>query len=452
MPASALLVCGLGWGDEGKGSIVDYLTRRHSARLVVRHNGGAQAAHNVVTDDGRHHTFAQFGSGTLAGAETFLSRYMLVNPIFMLAEARHLAAIGVSDPLSLVRVDRRALITTPYHVALNRLKELGRGQARHGSCGMGIGETVEWAATHPADALRVGDLFGPTPLFREKLAALRERIWRAARWEGGGERWERESADELERRERAIISDGDDAVLARTVRDCETWAAAVRTCEPGWLAEALADGTVIFEGAQGVLLDQDHGFHPHTTRSDCTFGNAERLLNEADFCGEKERIGVTRAYATRHGAGPLPTEVPGLAFAGEHNALGAWQGTFRRGWLDLPLLRYAVDACGGVGSVAVTCLDHLRGVSAHVCRSYVGREPRATRWPVLDVQERAGRSLAEARPVYYPLDEKRAVDQITFLIGHAARPSNVHTIQSFGPRAADKKSTSDTRRPHAPSP
>lgn len=110
MSASVLMVCGLAWGDECKGSIVDFLTRRHRARLIVRHNGGAQCGHNVVTDDGRHHTFAQFGAGTLAGAETFLSRYMLVNPIFMLAEATHLAEIGVSDPLSLMRVDKRATL------------------------------------------------------------------------------------------------------------------------------------------------------------------------------------------------------------------------------------------------------------------------------------------------------------------------------------------------------
>ena len=447
MAASALLVCGLGWGDEGKGSIVDYLTRRHGARLVVRHNGGAQAAHNVVTDDGRHHTFAQFGSGTLAGAETFLSRYMLVNPIFMLAEARHLAEIGVSDPLALVRVDRRALITTPYHVALNRLKELARGGARHGSCGMGIGETVEWAAAHPHDALRAEDCFGPTPIFREKLAALRERIWRAARWENGGERWDRQVASEEERRERDILTDADDAVFARTVRDYEAWAAAVRISEPEWLAEALrADGTVIFEGAQGVLLDQDHGFHPHTTWSDCTFGNAERLFNEAEFRGEKERIGVTRAYATRHGVGPFPTEVPGLTFAGEHNALGPWQGAFRCGWLDLPLLRYAADACGGVDVVAVTCLDQLRGLNVRVCVDYKDWAPRATRWPVLEAQARVGNRLAEVQPVYHLLGDLATYEAVS-LIEEVAGPC---TIRSFGPRAADKKSTSDTRRFHAP--
>lgn len=431
--ASALLVCGLGWGDEGKGSIVDYLTRRRGARLVVRHNGGAQAAHNVVTDDGRHHTFAQFGAGTLAGAETFLSRYMLVNPIFMFAEAKHLAEIGVSDPLSLVRADKRALVTTPYHVALNRLKELARGEGRHGSCGMGIGETTEYALAHPDEALRVGDLQSVAVL-HEKLGALRQRAQRAAR-----DLSLRGSDDES--RELHVLTD--ESVLYRTVDFFMTWASRVRCVGPAWLDPVLAanDMTVIFEGAQGVLLDQDHGFFPYTTWSDCTFGNVERLLNEADFRGEKERIGVVRAYATRHGAGPFPTEVSGLAFTGEHNAFGPWQGAFRAGWLDLPLLRYAADVCGGITSVAVTCLDHLQEVDAYVCRRYVGWEPQATRWPVLDVQERVGRRLVEVQLAYYQLDKKRAVDQITFLIKYAVRASSACVIQSFGPRAGDKKFT-----------
>src|SRR5579864_7866772 len=97
--SKVFLVQGLGYGDEGKGSIVDYLVRQEKAPLVVRFNGGAQAAHNVVTDDGRHHTFTQFGSGTFAGARTFLSRFMIVNPFTLLTEAKALEQKGVANPL-----------------------------------------------------------------------------------------------------------------------------------------------------------------------------------------------------------------------------------------------------------------------------------------------------------------------------------------------------------------
>ena len=117
------IVTGLGYGDEGKGSTVDFLARRGDATLVVRHNGGPQAGHNVVTSDGKHHTFSQFGAGTLAGAETYLSEFMLINPGNMLREADHLVELGVSNPFDTMHVDLNARIVTPFHVALNRLRE-----------------------------------------------------------------------------------------------------------------------------------------------------------------------------------------------------------------------------------------------------------------------------------------------------------------------------------------
>src|SRR3954452_5420312 len=130
----ALLTVDLGFGDAGKGSIVDFLARAHAAHTVVRYNGGAQAAHRVVTSSPspREHVFAQFGSGTLAGAATHLSRFMLLDPLAMLEEARHLAALG-SDPLQRTTIDEGAPIITPFGRAINRLRELARGSQRHGS-------------------------------------------------------------------------------------------------------------------------------------------------------------------------------------------------------------------------------------------------------------------------------------------------------------------------------
>ncbi|MGE3913811.1 MAG: adenylosuccinate synthetase, partial [Chloroflexota bacterium] len=118
----AYILVGLGFGDEGKGAWTDYLARTEPVHTVVRFNGGAQAGHNVVTPDGRHHTFAQFGSGTLVrGVNTHLSRYMLVNPLAMLKEDEALQALGVTDALRRTSIDRRALLTTPIQVAANRL-------------------------------------------------------------------------------------------------------------------------------------------------------------------------------------------------------------------------------------------------------------------------------------------------------------------------------------------
>ena len=121
----------------------------------------------MVTADGRHHTFAQFGSGSFTpGVRTHLSRFVLVDPLALAAEAAHLASVGVSDALDRLTVDRDALLATPYHQAANRARELARGRDRHGSCGMGIGETVRYALDHPADAPRVADCAAPRRLAR----------------------------------------------------------------------------------------------------------------------------------------------------------------------------------------------------------------------------------------------------------------------------------------------
>src|SRR3954469_18473147 len=171
----AFLTVDLGFGDAGKGSIVDFLTRQHTAHTVVRYNGGAQAAHRVVTagPNSREHVFAQFGSGTLAGAATHLSRFMLLDPLAMVAEEQHLQALGVPDAFDRTTIDERALVITPFQRAANRLKELARGAGRHGSCGMGIGETMIDYLEHGQRVLFAGDLRSPD-LLRSKLRFLHE--------------------------------------------------------------------------------------------------------------------------------------------------------------------------------------------------------------------------------------------------------------------------------------
>ena len=252
-----------------------------SPRTVVRFNGGAQAAHNVVTPDGRHHTFAQFGSGTFTpGVRTHLSRFMLVDPLALAAEAAHLAAAGVTDAVDRLTVDRDALLTTPYHRAANQARERARGSDRHGSCGMGIGETARYALDYPADAPRAGDCDAPRRLAR-KLALLRSRLM-------------------------AEFGAAQAAVLAAPpVSDvcaaCQAFAGRVRLVDGTYLTRLLHAGPAVFEGAQGVLLDEWHGFHPYTTWSTTTFGNAETLLAEAGLAAT--RLGVVRCVPDQARAG-----------------------------------------------------------------------------------------------------------------------------------------------------
>ena len=295
MRAEALIVVGLGYGDEGKGSVVDHLARACDARAVVRFNGGAQAAHNVVLADGRQHTFAQFGSGTFAGAATHLSRYVLVNPLLLFLEAEQLARAGVADPLARLTISADAPITTPFHIAANQLRELARGGARHGSCGLGIGETMRdvVAGIH----IRAGDLRHPARL-REALIDLQERKRREMR-AGFQGAWPLGTPSAL--RSARALNDTLEvfATLAETVAIVD---------EP----PDFGAGTVIYEGAQGVLLDEHAGFFPHVTWSRTTPVNARALAG-----AEATTIGVARTYMTRHGAGPLVTEdaAPGSARA-----------------------------------------------------------------------------------------------------------------------------------------
>ena len=132
-------------------------------------------------------------------------------------------------------------------------------------------------------------------------------------------------------------------------------------------------GTVVFEGAQGVLLDEWVGFHPHTTWSNITFANAETLLQEAGYSGTMTRLGLTRAYATRHGAGPFVSEDANLTrrLPDARNGQHAWQQGFRVGWLDLPLLRYALEVIGSVDYLAVSCLDRVADLrEIQLCTAY----------------------------------------------------------------------------------
>ncbi|CNF92381.1 adenylosuccinate synthetase [Mycobacterium tuberculosis] len=406
-----VVVVDLGFGDAGKGTVVDHLCRAPGVAAVVRFNGGAQAAHNVVDEDGRHHTFAQFGSGTFTpGVRTHLSRFMLVDPLALAAEADHLRALGVGDALDRLTVDGDALLTTPYHRAANRARESARGADRHGSCGMGIGETASYALAH-GDAPRAGDCRSPARL-RRRLAAVRD--WYRDSFPGGED-----------------VPDADACAGAFTA-----FGERVRVVGGEHLRVLLRAGSVVFEGAQGVLLDEWHGFHPYTTWSTTTFANAETLLAEAGAAAA--RLGVLRAYATRHGPGPFVTEDPVLtaALPDRHNGTGRWQGAFRVGHLDAVALRYALEAAGGADGLAVTHLD-VAGArpGLRVCRAYALDGERVGRLetgpPDLDRQAALTRRLLRARPVYAPLGDP--VETVEDALGAPV------VLRSYGPASADKR-------------
>jgi adenylosuccinate synthase len=351
----AILIADLGYGDAGKGSMVDYLTRATGAHTVVRYNGGAQAAHNVIKPDGRHHTFAQFGSGTFVpGTRTHLSRFMMLHPLAMFAEERHLQSLGIHDAFARLSIDRDALVTTPFQQAANRIKELARGDGRHGSCGMGVGETMSDWLTYGSDVLIAGDLSERDGTVK-KLRRMREIKISQLEPVLAAASDNKTIAEELK-------AFHDPRFIDTTADIYRHFARQVRIVEADYLGSLLNQpGTTIFEGAQGVLLDEWYGFYPYNTWSTLTFKNADILLSENNYTGESLRLGLIRGYATRHGSGPFVTEDPRLTeqIPDAHNGDNPWQREFRVGYLDLVALRYALHVTGKIDGLAVTNLDRM---------------------------------------------------------------------------------------------
>ena len=415
----AWIVIDLGFGDAGKGTVTDFLARDRDAGLVVRFNGGAQAGHNVVAPDGRHHTFSQFGAASFVpGVQTLLGPGFLLHPWGMAVEADHLAVAGVTDAWSRTAVDARARVITPYQQATNRIREQLRGSDAHGTCGVGIGECAADALAHPGDALHAGDLGDPDRL-RARLRAQRDRKWSEVRALPG--------ADRLP--DHDLFSD--EALIDRVIA---AWGdvAARLWCTSAAETDALLrrEPRVIFEGAQGVLLDEDWGFHPHTTWSRCTPRDALQLLDDRPVT----RLGVTRIATVRHGAGPLPTFDPGLtaALPEPHNGADGWQGAFRVGALDAVLLRYAIAACRGLDGIALTWLDRCPS-PVPVCNQYADGTTDLPLGRPGDLTHTAQlcRRLLSARPTI------EHTDDIIDFVEDATRLPVVLT--SHGPRAGDKR-------------
>lgn len=358
-------VIGASFGDEGKGRTVHYLADDRS--LVVRHNGGAQAGHTVVSYDGHRHVFHHFGSGTFRGAATFLSKYFISNPMTFCTELEALKRKGFQRGKKLVFVDPRSLVTTPWDMLINQALERKRGMVRHGSCGMAIHETQKRNETIQ---LTVDDILRTEPhVWIKKVQTIIEE-------------WMPKRVKDLGLDDEVLKLTASKKLFEQFFNDCMKFGrnVSVRLVDnlllryEGW-------NHIIFEGAQGLKLDQDDPGFPYITHSKTGLFNAVDILAEADWQPAVDVYYVTRTYLTRHGPGPMPNETSEKPFpeiVDKTNIPNEWQGTLRFGLLDVDMLRASIakdlkdaQSLKVTPKVVVTCADQ---VPAKDARWYQGQE------------------------------------------------------------------------------
>ncbi|MDP2867834.1 MAG: adenylosuccinate synthase [Methyloversatilis sp.] len=347
--AKNVVVVGSQWGDEGKGKVVDWLT--DSVQGVVRFQGGHNAGHTLVIG-GKKTVLHLIPSGVLReGVACYIGNGVVLSPEALLSEMDELEAAGV-DVAARLRISEACPLILPYHQALDRARETAKGENKIGTTGRGIGPAYEDKVARRA--LRLQDLLRPTR-FAAKLAEILDyHNFVLTQYFG---------APKVDFQETL------DGALALAPR-IEKLVADV----PRALYEANKAGSnLLFEGAQGTLLDIDHGTYPFVTSSNCVAGAAAAGAGVGPTMLHYV-LGITKAYTTRVGGGPFPTELfddTGRHLATKGNEFGATTGRPRRcGWFDAAALKRSIQI-KGISGLCVTKLDVLDGVEElKVCTGY----------------------------------------------------------------------------------
>lgn len=373
---STVVIVGTQWGDEGKGKIVDFLTEK--ADVVARYQGGNNAGHTVVIKNEKY-VLHLIPSGVLhKRKKCIIGNGVVINPEALIAEMDGLGKQGISVDNNLL-VSKNAHVIMPYHKALECEHENRKGNNKIGTTGMGIGPSYSDKSSR--SGIRMMDLLSPD-IFREKLKTnlvmvnfLLERFYNRAPLK----------ADEIYNKYMAYAKR-----LSKYIVDTDVI-----------INEAIASGKkVLFEGAQGTLLDIDHGTYPFVTSSNTIAGGACTGLGVGPT-KIKKVLGITKAYTTRVGEGPFPTELKdelGESIRQKGGEFGATTGRPRRcGWLDIVVLKHAIRINGLTG-IALTKLDILDGLDTiKICTGYKYKGTVYKNFPKeIDV-------LKEALPVYEKL-------------------------------------------------
>jgi len=373
MSAKTAVVLGAQWGDEGKGKIVDVLSERFDA--VARYAGGHNAGHTVIID-GQKFVLQLIPCGVLRpGCTGVLGNGVVLDPIAFLSEVKRVRELGVAIDGNLF-VSNRAQVILPYHRMIELAAECAPGRQKIGTTSKGIGPAYEDKMAR--SGLRVVDLLNPTLLKTHIEAACAEKNAIAKALYGS----EPISAS-------AMFDE-----YAKAAEEIRPFVADTGRMLNNIIAKG---GSVMFEGAQGTLLDIDHGTYPFVTSSSATAGGAATGTGVGPT-NIGTVIAVTKAYVTRVGEGPFPTEIfdgAGEKLRERGNEFGAVTGRPRRcGWLDLPLLRYS-NQINGAEWLVITKLDILDDLDEiPICTSYEINGKHTDEFPA-DVQ-----GIESIKPIY----------------------------------------------------
>jgi adenylosuccinate synthase len=369
----SVVILGAQWGDEGKGKIVDLLTERVSA--VARFQGGHNAGHTLVIK-GKKTVLHLIPSGILRDdALCLIGNGVVLSPEALINEIAELEGNGV-EVRSRVKISPATPLIMPYHIAVDKAREVAAGKGAIGTTGRGIGPAYEDKVARRS--IRVADLMYPHELPAQIKAAVEYHNFILTQWL---------KAEPVE--------------YQKVLDDALAWGEYIRPLVDD-VATILHDvraegGNILYEGAQGALLDIDHGTYPYVTSSNTTVGGALAGTG-VGACDIDYVLGICKAYATRVGGGPFPTELNdemGERLRKVGNEFGASTGRPRRcGWIDLVALKRAVQI-NGINGLAITKLDVLDGLpSIKVCVAYEYRGKRRELAP-LDAD-----GWAECKPVY----------------------------------------------------
>ena len=452
-------VTDLGPGDGGKGGVVHKISHMQRAHTIVK-VGGAQGSHGVSTSQGDSFAFSQFGCGTFEGVRTHLTPRFIAAPEGILNEGDALYyGSGIRDVYGMITIDESTMCATPFHGIASRIIEIARGNNSRGTIGSGVGQAYRSDFWYPELTIFARDL--ASFQLRSKIEAHRDQVALDLEDIIQGDFL----PEDIPILEEEVSHLNDPKFIDYVVNRFAQVAKQVRIVDGDYFRSEILGkgGIVVVESSHGILTDHLYGFHPHTSAIRTLPRFTHEMLESAGYDGEIINLGVSRAYQIRHGAGPMPTADPKMSeslLPGSHKIKNRYQGEVRVGPLDLVMLRYAIDCCGGPSAfdgLAITWFDQIQqNGSWKVSNSYSSTtqglfsDCRTVRlWSgqdieecQLDYQQRLGEALHRCRPVVHEvgLSSERCNDRDFDICAEKLRTELKVDVRmvSFGPTEQDK--------------